>query len=245
MPDQAIEDITIHYEVCGQGPPLLLLHGFTATGSQWTPFLPQLEGEYRVIVPDLPGHGRSTIPCAGFSCRKTAEYLYGLLDAIAVSDFHALGFSAGGATLLHMATQQPDRIKKLVLWSAGAFLPTRGRQICAGIDPDVFDADEPGLKEHVGGVDQVKWILRQFRDFKDSYDDVNFTPPRLSMIKAATLIIHGDRDDFYPVSMPCSLYEAIPKAYLWIFPNTNHLFPDDTTAEIIRRCRAFFAGNWD
>ena len=59
-------------------------------------------------------------------------------------------------------------------------------------------------------------------EFKDSYTDMNFTPPYLSTIQARTLIVHGDRDHLYPVGLALEMYTAIPKSYLWIIPNGGH-----------------------
>ena len=63
----------------------------------------------------------------------------------------------------------------------------------------------------------------QFRGFKDSYDDMNFTPPYLLDDRARTLIVHGDRDEFFPVNIPVEMYRAIPKSFLWIVPNGGHV----------------------
>jgi len=61
---------------------------------------------------------------------------------------------------------------------------------------------------------------------KDSYDDMNFTPPYLSTITARTLIIYGDRDPLYPVKIALEMYTAIHRSYLWIVPNRAiSLFP--------------------
>lgn len=59
---QAVGDIELYYRMGGSGPPLLLLHGMTRTGREWDPWLDELGERYTVIVPDLPGHGRSTRP---------------------------------------------------------------------------------------------------------------------------------------------------------------------------------------
>jgi pimeloyl-ACP methyl ester carboxylesterase len=56
----------------------------------------------------------------------------------------------------------------------------------------------------------------------NSYDDVNFTPPYLSTITARTLIVHGDRDEFFPVDIPLDMFRFIRRAYLLIIPNTGH-----------------------
>jgi pimeloyl-ACP methyl ester carboxylesterase len=56
----------------------------------------------------------------------------------------------------------------------------------------------------------------------DRYDDVNFTPPYLATIAAETLIVFGDRDPLYPVSLAFELKAAIPRSYLWVMPNAGH-----------------------
>jgi pimeloyl-ACP methyl ester carboxylesterase len=57
---------------------------------------------------------------------------------------------------------------------------------------------------------------------KDSYDDLNFTPPQLAKITASTLIVYGDRDPFYPIEMAVDMHRAIPRSALWIVPNAGH-----------------------
>lgn len=246
MPNQVINGMDIHYELYGKGQPLILLHGFTATGKQWAPFIKELQAEYHLIVPDLPGHGRSAIPRGSFTHRMAAECMHELLNSLHVSAPYAMGFSAGGMTLVHMATQQPDRLQKIILWSSTTYFPKQCRELMSGVDPEkTTERELPWLVEHAGGKAQCKWVLEQFRSFKDSYDDMNFTPPLLSTIKANTLIIHGDRDEYFPVGIPLSLYDAIPNAFLSVFPNARHFFPEDAIPEVIRQCRAFFAGNWD
>jgi pimeloyl-ACP methyl ester carboxylesterase len=72
------------------------------------------------------------------------------------------------------------------------------------------------------GDDQVRSLVSEFRAFGDDYDDMNFKPADLARIKASTLIIHGDRDEFFPVSIPVAMYQSIPHAELWIVPGGTH-----------------------
>ena len=60
--------------------------------------------------------------------------------------------------------------------------------------------------------------MGQFQGFADSHDDMNLTPADLAKIKARTLIVHGDRDEFFPVEIPVEMYRAIPGSQLWIVP---------------------------
>ena len=73
------------------------------------------------------------------------------------------------------------------------------------------------------GDPQIRELAKQFGEFKDNYDDINFTPPFLGTIKARTLIVHGDRDEFFPVSIPVEMYRAIRGSALWIVPNGDHV----------------------
>ena len=88
-------------------------------------------------------------------------------------------------------------------------------------------------------------LRKQFNAFKDSYDDMNFTSPYLSTITARTLIIHGDRDEFFPIEIPMEMYMSIPKSYLWIVPNGGHLPIDDHADEFTIQATQFLSGGWN
>lgn len=104
---------------------------------------------------------------------------------------------------------------------------------------------------HKRGDEQIRAIWRQAKAFVDSYDDMNFTPPYLSTITARTLIVHGDRDPLYPVSLATEMYAAIPRSYLWVIPNGGHgpIFGEhtgsrDTTSRFAETALAFLRGEW-
>ena len=80
---------------------------------------------------------------------------------------------------------------------------------------------------------------------KDSYDDVNFTPPLLSTIRARTLIVHGDRDPIYPVRLAVEMHASIPGSHLWIVPNGGHgpIFGPQRAA-FEEGALAFLRGEW-
>jgi pimeloyl-ACP methyl ester carboxylesterase len=72
------------------------------------------------------------------------------------------------------------------------------------------------------GDDQIRSLVGEFRAFGDDHDDMEFKPTDLAKIKASTLIIHGDRDEFFPASIPVAMYQSIPRAQLWIVPGGSH-----------------------
>jgi pimeloyl-ACP methyl ester carboxylesterase len=98
---------------------------------------------------------------------------------------------------------------------------------------------------HVGGQEQVDRLFSYARRFADDYDDVRFDEGTLRTITAETLIVFGDRDPFYPVSLAFDLYQAIPKAYLWVVPNGAHgpVF-GSAAAQFSATALAFLRGEW-
>jgi pimeloyl-ACP methyl ester carboxylesterase len=180
---------------------------------------------YQVIVPDLRGHGRSTNPSGVFSHRQSALDVFAMLDQLGVTRFKAMGISTGGMTLLHMATQQRERVEAMVLIGATSYFPEQARAI---MRQAAADSLATGMRQMYApcatrGEAQIRELQAGFGRFKDSYDDMNFTAPYLASIKARTLIVHGDRDEFFPVAIPVEMYQAIPGSALWIIPRGNHV----------------------
>ena len=239
--------VQIYYEAAGEGPPLLLLHYFGGCPQSWQPHTEQFAQHYRLIIPDLREHGRSTNPSGQFTHRQAALDVFALLDELGIERVRAMGMSSGGMTLLHVATQQPERAEAMVLIGATSHFPEQARAIMRQALPDSMAAtelEEWGACSSRGAV-QTREVIRQFHRMKNSYDDMNFTAPYLSMITAQTLIVHGDCDEFFPVRIPAEMYAAIPEAYLWTIPNGGHIPIFGEQAEAFRdRALAFPGGQW-
>jgi pimeloyl-ACP methyl ester carboxylesterase len=73
------------------------------------------------------------------------------------------------------------------------------------------------------GDEQAQQLIAQFNALHDDVDDMHFTADRLATIATRTLVVHGDRDAFFAVDIPVSLYRAIPAAALWIIPGGDHV----------------------
>lgn len=217
--------VDLEYRVSGTGEPLLLLHGFgSCIDGSWGPLIPELSKSHRVIAVNMRGHGASTNPRGSFTHAQMAEDVDDLLDALDLRSVRAIGFSSGGMTLLHLATKHPDRVSKMVLVGATTHFGEQARAIMRevaerGLPPPVQQMFEQCATR---GKEQAAALSRQFGAFKDSRDDMNFKPADLKTITAETLIVHGDRDEFFPVAIAAEMYGAIPKAQLWIVPGGTH-----------------------
>jgi pimeloyl-ACP methyl ester carboxylesterase len=220
---ETLNGVQIYFEPRGTGEPLLLLHGFSGSSQNWTLLAPNLGTDFRLIVPDLRGHGRSGTLTAPFRHQDAAADMLALLDHLKISSCKAIGISAGGNVLLHMATRQPERITAMVLVSATPYFPAQARPVMRDYAKTLPEAQWEILsRSHPGGDDQINALLASTSAFADSYDDMNFTPPLLSTIQARTLIVQGDRDHLYPVELSLEMAKAIPRSSLWIVPNSGH-----------------------
>ena len=220
-----INDFEMFVQTDGSGEPLLLLHGGGGCHEDWNyACREEFVREYELIVPDARGHGRSTNPARTITHRQCALDALAMLDHLNIERCRAIGISMGGNILLHMATLEPECIESMVVVSATMYFPEQARAIMrkVGVEDQPASEWEAMRKRHKLGDDQIKALWEWQRGMKDSYDDMNLTPPLLHKIQARTLIVYGDRDFLYPVEMAVEMYRAIPRAALWVVPNGGH-----------------------
>ena len=247
----------------GEGPALLLLHGGGpgATGvSNFSRNAAALARHFRVIIPDLPGYGRSTkgIDRAD-PFGDLAAAMLGLLDALGIDKAHALGNSLGGACALRLALERPDRIDRLVLLGPGGidttqYPPTDGLKLLLG-----YYAGEGPTRE------KVATFLRNYLVFdgsaiSDAVIDERFaasvdpetiaSPPlqppkdlsnallldlardaRLRTLATPTLVFWGIEDRVNRPSGGHSLQQQMPNCDLYLFSRTGHWVQWERAAE--------------
>lgn len=110
----------VAYRDVGRGQEtLLLLHGMAGSSETWRAVLPQLARRYRVIAPDLLGHGQSAKPRSDYSLGAFAVGLRDLLDELGISRVTVVGQSLGGGVAMQFVYQHPDYCQRLVLISSG------------------------------------------------------------------------------------------------------------------------------
>ncbi len=221
-----VDGIEMYYEIIGEGEPLILLHGWGQSGQTWSGVADDFAKHFQVIIPDLRGHGATDNPSREyFTMKQLALDVYALLDHLKIDSFRAMGISMGGVTLLHMATQQPNRIDSMVLIGAFSYISADSVKIARSIDLDNIPDDQMHrFREiHKHGDEQIIAMMEWQKIAADDYESTAFTPPYLATIKANTLIVHGERDRRVPVSIALEMYEAIPESYLWIVPNGGHV----------------------
>src|SRR3990172_4036519 len=115
MPTLKVNDIEIYYEEHGAGDPVILITGLGGVGASWGPPIPRFAKEFRTIVPDHRGTGRTTVSESGYTIAQHASDMADLLNSLKATPAHVVGASTGGAIGLRMALEHPDTVRSLVL----------------------------------------------------------------------------------------------------------------------------------
>lgn len=243
MPTVRVGDADIFFQVTGNGDPLLLVAGFGCDHLIWARIAQTLAQQYRVVVFDHRGIGRSMGPVEGLSLRTLAEDAAGLLRAIGIGAAHVAGHSMGGMVAQEIAIAEPTMVSSLMLFSSCASLDARGRAIIEswGHLPQRVDPEAaarlvlPWLYTNAffatpGAVDDLvslmlanpyppsaQAILAQSRAIQAA--DMT---ERLAQIAAPTLVLVGREDILTPVDYSEQLVSAIRSAELEVLDGTGH-----------------------
>lgn len=233
-----VNGFDMYYQIMGQGKPLLILHGFTGSSADLVDMFGDLSKKYKLIIPDLRGHGRSTNPSKEYTFKQTALDVISLLEHLKVTQCQAIGFSGGGCTLLQMAHVNPAILVSMVLVSATPYFPESTQLIMkqyawAEKSEDQWTALR---KIHFHGDEQINLLFEHAASFGEDPNDMNFKPEMLSQIQTRTLIVQGDKDPLYPLDLTIELYQSLPNANLWILPNAGHVPINGENIALFKKC---------
>ena len=218
-----VRGIRMYYEVHGNGPPLLLLHGGMGNGQQFARQVPAFEGRYRVVVPDLRAQGRTTDGPGPLSYHAMAEDVLALMDQLRIWRADVVGWSDGGITGLDLAVHHTLRIKHLV---------TLGANFRAdGLTPEEIEHAATSSAASLGAAMRFEYgrLAPDPSHFDLAMDKIlamwraepNFTLAQLHSIRARTLVVAGEHD-IVRRDHTEALARAIPGARLWIVPGASH-----------------------
>jgi len=115
MPYLALPNLKTYYEVTGEGPPLMLIHGLGSSSRDWEKQVPVFATSYRVITLDLRGHGRSDKPPGPYSIGMFAEDTAALIRELEVAPVHIVGISMGGMVAFELAVRYPELLCSLTV----------------------------------------------------------------------------------------------------------------------------------
>ena len=216
----------IHYQTHGHADsqPVILLHSGGMAGEEWQPQIAPLAQRYRVLVPDLPGHGKSELAGERLSVSLMAEAVLDMMDAEGIETAN-----------LWLTLKHPERVKRLVLYriSYRSNLDIH-KQIYAMGDPAYWEnfglaAWLSKLHSPQGGADAWKQVIARVGDALHADDSEHrHRLADLARITCPVLIITGDRDPVAPLEDALDMYRTIPDAGLWIIPHAAHITASNT-----------------
>ena len=229
--------ININYmRTGGSKPPIILLHGLTASGACWTPLAHALEGECDVIMPDARGHGKSSAPDFGYRYEDHANDVVGLIKALRISPPVMLGHSMGGMTAAVVASRKPDLLSGLVLADPTFLDPKTQREV---FESDVTDQHRQFLDKSAEELiaeaktrhphrspDILDLVARARLQTSMSAFDV-LTPPNpeymqlMSMIEVPSLLVIGDAGVVSP-DVAAELQRLNPRLQVEQIPGAGH-----------------------
>ena len=163
-----VNDLAYHLSHVGQGETLVLLHGFTGSGEDWTVLVDSLKHRFSILTIDLPGHGHTESPGdpQRYRMEVVAEDLLAILDDLKLSYINLMGYSMGGRLALYFALQYPGRIKSLILESASpGLLRPDERQARRQRDASLADRIEhDGIPVFVDSWEKIPLFASQRRN---------------------------------------------------------------------------------
>jgi pimeloyl-ACP methyl ester carboxylesterase len=237
-----VDGRTIAFERRGEGPPLLLLHGWLSDTRVWRPQLEALSEEYTVVAWDAPGCGGSSDPPDDFGLGGFADCLAGFVSALGLERPHVVGLSFGSSLALELFRRRPELVRSLVLASAYAgWAGSLGREAAEarrewGLRASEHPPDEVAREfkatlftESVPAalVDEMVEIVRDFhpaglRAMSNAGADADLRD-MLPTIDVPTLLVYGDADQRAPVAVGEAIHEQIPGSRLVVIPGPGHL----------------------
>jgi pimeloyl-ACP methyl ester carboxylesterase len=231
----------VHYQVAGQGEPVVLVHGLSGSSHWWIRNFPALASNYTVYLVDLPGFGAMSRRPGQLMLSDMATWLLRWMDAVQLERVRLIGHSMGGAIAIQCAAQRPDAITHLALAAPAAIPP--GHPTVWSYAPQLMEtlaATTPSFLP-ILAYDAMRagpWtLLRMTRDLLTH--DVRAD---LRRITAPTLLIWGRRDTLVPPSLGLMMRQELPHAELLILDGASHIVMYDRPAAFNRAVLAFFAG---
>lgn len=241
----------IAYETEGDGPPVLLLHGFTGTArSHLGHVIAELRGDYRVIAPDLRGYGQSRPPTRSFPpdfYQRDAEDMAALLDHLNLPRVVVMGFSDGAESALLLAALRPDRVRGVVAWGiSGVISAEMVTAAQAWLPVSVWGDHRADWRDEIiatQGADQFAPMIEGWVAAAEAIYAAggNICYEQAAKVECPVLLINGDGEMNNLPSDFARLAARIPTCRAEIVADSGHSIQDDQPERLYALIREFLA----
>jgi pimeloyl-ACP methyl ester carboxylesterase len=218
----AVNGLKMYYEVHGQGPPLLLLHGGTATvATSFATIIPAFAGTHKLIAPEQMGHGHTADANRPLDYAAMADDTDALLEQLGVVGADVLGISDGGEIALYLAGRHPRRVRKLIVMGAGFSTrdPVALMKWADKMTPREWPPSDTYKAMSPDGVGHWPLFLKKVLTLYKTWPGLS--PSEIAAIRAPTMIVIGDRDEV-SLEQAAQMRRALPGARVCVLPDTVH-----------------------
>jgi len=225
--EQKIDGVRVYYEQHGQGPDILLLHGWMCSTELWKPVVDTLAHRARLTVLDFPGHGKSDRPPQPWSVTEYARCTERFVHELGLEGCAAVAHSFGGRVALYLGAERPGLFRKLVLTGCAGLRPkptarskVRNRLYKALRACCINNKAREALRKRFGSADYNALDEEMRKTFvRVVNQDLRDCLPR---IQAPTLLYWGENDADTPLWMGREMEGTIPDAGLVLAPGAGH-----------------------
>jgi pimeloyl-ACP methyl ester carboxylesterase len=242
--------VQLHIRQTGKGTSLLLVHGLLLNGDMFQPVLEGLANDYRILVPDLRGFGRSGHLPPPYTVKQHAHDLARSLEYLSISSTVVLGYSQGGTVAQQLALDYPSLVSQLVLCCTFAYNQLTWQEKLEGLVMPwlVWLSSAKQLAKMVKGLTPTQ--VKQFeimvasnhksRMVEATKEMLRFdSRHRLGNIECPTLVLAGAIDTAVPLHHAHILAHGIPDAKLTIVPHAGHEIVWTHGAQLIEIVKLF------
>lgn len=230
-----LNGIDLYYEIYGEGPPVIVLHGGTAFIESMHYQIRALSAAHRVIAVDSRGHGRSSEPDGPLHYADMAGDVAALMDHLEIAQADIVGWSDGGIIGLLLAVHEPARVDRLVAIGANYDKSgTEGDLSSLSPDSDAFAAVRGFYERHA--EDPAHWPVFFQKVMTMWQTEPSITEDELAAARAPVLVMAGEFDSIKPDHTE-KMAELLPNGVLHIVPGGDHFIPlerpDDVNAAML------------
>lgn len=263
MPHLKTQSASVHYDLVGEGPPIIALAGIASDGASWAPLLPYLENRHRMVLVDNRATGQTTDAGDAVDFADYAADALAVMDELGIESADILGHSMGGGIAVQIAATHPDRVRRLAIVASAPEVPPKALSLmrtmaeldAAGIDRTIWFKllfqflfappffEDPSRVETAAASSLKYKHLQSREDFARQVAALTSAAPvDMAALSVPTLGLAGGADILIPPQVMRDAFADHPDFTWEIIEGAGHAVHWDAPRRVARAIEAFLKG---